>query len=98
MSETIKLAGVTPLASGGRRLVFSHPDDPRLIIKVLQKSYIKRLIPNPENWRQKRKRYKQYITYLQEAREHLAAYAACGERPKHMQNLVGFAGTDYGPG
>jgi hypothetical protein len=98
MSEILQLKDKTPLAKGGKRLVFRHPDDPGLIVKVLQGSYIKRLIPDPNNWRQKRKRYKEYITYLQEAREHIAACAAFGHPPKHMQNLVGFVDTDYGPG
>ena len=98
MSGMLQLKDKTPLAKGGKRLVFRHPDDSGLIVKVLQDSYIRRLIPNPGNWRRKQKRYKQYITYLQEVREHFAACAAFGHPPKYMQNLVGFTNTDYGPG
>jgi hypothetical protein len=98
MSRTLKLKDETPLAKGGRRLVFRHPHDPRLIVKVLQDTYIKRLIPDPDNWRQKQKRYKRYITYLQEAREHLTACALFGTPSKHMQKLAGFVDTDYGQG
>jgi hypothetical protein len=98
MAEALRLDESTLLARGGKRYVFRHPDNPRLIIKVLQASYLKRIMPDPDNWRRKRKRYKQYITYLQEAREHLAACAFYGEPPRHMQKLVGFVQTDYGPG
>lgn len=98
MTTTLALQSAVPLAKGGRRIVFRHPTEPRWIVKVLQASYIKRLIPDPTHWRRKRKRYKHYITYLQEAREHLTLCAIYGAPPKHVQKLVGFADTDLGTG
>jgi hypothetical protein len=98
MARILQLKATEPVAKGGRRLVFAHPDDPRLIIKVLQPAYLKREWPEPLTWRRKLKRYRRYFGYLQEVREHLAACTHYGTRPKHLQNLVGFIDTDYGLG
>jgi hypothetical protein len=97
MTNVFSLKAAQPVAAGGRRLVFAHPDDPRLIIKVYRPEFLEREWGNP-SWRQKKRRYRHLFPLFQEVREHIAICAAEGRPPKHMQNLVGFAETDYGLG
>lgn len=98
MSVMIRLSDRKPAAEGGRRLVFVHPDDPKLIIKVMKPSYMAQNWSAPLTIRQKTKRYKQHTYLFMEVREHLAACAKNGHPPKHLQNIVGFADTDLGLG
>ena len=97
MSEIFELKSLQPVARGGRRLVFTHPRDPALIIKVFRPDFLEKEWGKP-SWRQKRKRYRHLFPLYQEVREHIAICAAEGRPPKHMQALTGFAETDYGPG
>jgi hypothetical protein len=97
MSNIIRLQGETPVAKGGRRLVYRHPGNPRWIIKVWRPDYEARHWSNP-SWRQKRKRYQQFGPFFHEVREHLAICAKQGRVPRHMQSMVGFADTDLGLG
>jgi hypothetical protein len=98
MSQIIELKDTEPVAEGGRRLVFRHPSDPSLIIKVFRPEFLARQWGGPLSWRQKRRRYRHLFPFFQELREHVAVCALNGAPPKHMQNLVGFAETDYGMG
>jgi hypothetical protein len=99
MSQIIELRNVEPVARGGRRLVFRHPGDPALIIKVFRPEYLAKTGTGPLSaWRQKRRRYRHLFPFFQEVREHVAVCAAGGRPSRHMQNLVGFAETDYGMG
>ena len=39
MGKLVELSGLQPLASGQKRLVFTHPDDPSLVIKVMRPEF-----------------------------------------------------------
>lgn len=98
MSAIISLRDRTPIAQGARRVVYAHPDDPALIIKVTRPDYLARRWTGTLSWRQKRRRYRHLLPFLLEIREHMAICAAWGEAPRHIQNLTGFANTDLGFG
>jgi hypothetical protein len=90
----LPLADRTPVAVGGRRLVFEHPDDRDLLVKVLRPDRIPARVP----WRYRFKRYGRLEESMQEIRETIALWAAHGRVPKHVQPVVGFADTDLGFG
>jgi hypothetical protein len=94
----VSLRERTPIAQGTRRVVYAHPDDPGLIIKVTRPDYLARRWTGTLSWRQKRRRYRHLLPFLLEIREHMAICAAWGSAPRHIQNLVGFANTDLGFG
>jgi hypothetical protein len=92
------LRGLEPLASGAKRYVFAHPQDPGLIIKVFRPDQLARWWPTPVPWRRRRRRYQHLATFLHELREQIAARAADALPSRHLQNIVGLADTDMGPG
>jgi hypothetical protein len=98
MSRPVEFRNTTPFATGGKRFVFRHPDDPSLIVKVLQPAYLRRQWSEPLSPRRRMKRYKHLFSQFQEVREHIAICTVEGRPPKYMQTLVGFMDTDYGPG
>jgi hypothetical protein len=87
-----------PLASGAKRYVFRHPNDAGLIIKVFRPDKLARWWPRPVPWRRRRRRYQHLSTFFQELREQIAARAVDASPPRHLQNIVGLADTDLGPG
>lgn len=90
----LPLADREPVAVGGRRLIFEHPDDPALLVKVLRPDRVQERLP----WRYRFKRYGRLEECMQEIRETIALWAANGRVPKHVQPVVGFAETDLGFG
>lgn len=95
----IRLQGAPVIAAGNTRDVFNHPEDPRLLIKVVRASAIQKRYGSGSPWYKfKRRRYGHLIAVLREVREQLAVHVTGGAHPRFLQKIVGFAETDLGMG
>lgn len=94
----ILLAHATPIANGRMRLVFRHPEDPTLLIKVIRPDIIEKRWGTGQPWYKKRRRYRQYISYIRECEEYIAGCASNGSSLPFAQKITGFAETDLGLG
>lgn len=95
---TLTLAPLEPIGRGAQKLVYRHPDDPRLLVKVVNPAFIKRHDRNDAFYK-RRRRIGHYRAFEREVREHLASrarhaghYAPC----RHLQNILGMVDTDLG--
>ena len=95
----IDLAQVRPLVSGSDRHVYQHPDDPRLLVKVVdiparaayqRKHWLKR-------WYRRYQRASAYRTFIDEVAEYIAS-ASHAEREAPLARIVGIARTSMGLG
>ena len=98
MDKIIKLKDESPLARGRSRLVFRHPDDPDLIIKVVRPEVIEDRFGNNTKWYKKRRRFGRFISYMREIQEFLAVQSSMDKSPHFLQRIVGFTQTDLGLG
>jgi hypothetical protein len=97
--EKIRLRDAVPVASGGIRDVYRHPDDPALLIKVVRLSTLDAKFGTGRPWyKLMQRRYRHLISYLREIREHIAQHAMGSEHPYFLQRIVGLAETDLGLG
>jgi hypothetical protein len=94
----LRLSTSVPIASGATRDVYLHPDDDSLLVKVVPPDVIERRYERGRPWYKTRRRYRHFISYLREAREHIALRAQCNGHPRSLQRIVGFADTDLGFG
>jgi len=93
----IALTPALPVASGLTRLIFAHPADPALLIKVMRPEKVAEA-RRPWRWYQKRRRYRHLASFLHELREQLVICAHEGAPRPHLQNIVGLVDTDLGCG
>ena len=98
MSDVLALKHLQPIAAGKQRYVFRHPDDPDLIVKVPREDYARRKAGIGGRWYKPVRRYRHFLVFLRELREHLALRAVEPRIPKHIQTVVGFVETDLGMG
>lgn len=97
--DLVRLRNTLPVAKGSIRDVYRHPADDRLLIKIIRESTREEKYGSGQPWYKfKRRRYRHYISYLREFREHLAAKAKGTDHPSCLQNVVGLAETDVGLG
>jgi hypothetical protein len=94
----LKLKDVAPINKGNSRLVFVHPDDPSLIVKVVRPDVIESRFGRGKAWYKRRRRYGQFISYIREIQEYIAFHAAFGRSPHFLQKVFGLAETDIGLG
>lgn len=94
---TIILSGVTPIKSGGEKLVFWHPEQPGQLIKLINSRYIQYM---NKQWplMMRFQRMAHYWSYLRELTEHIAARAQGVGQLHHLQNITGLVDTDLGLG
>lgn len=103
MKMILQLKECTPLARGGKRIVFAHPDAPALLVKVIRPDA---RLENPKkpSWRKRLfwrfRRFKHYNAFKREVDELIAAYANSGNDrpPSFFQRFYGFLETDLGLG
>lgn len=95
MPNPVRLDGVAPLASGVTRIVYPHPVDPGLLIKVLSPEFLARRGNS-------RKRYsplkpaRMNSAFAKQVQEQLILLGK-GERiDEFMPRIVGFCDTDKG--
>jgi hypothetical protein len=94
----LKLAGATPLAQGRMRLVFRHPHDPALLVKVIRPDVIDQRWGSGMPWYKKRRRFGQYISFIRETEEYIAGHARHGRSLPFAQKITGYVETDLGLG
>jgi hypothetical protein len=92
---TLALAGTTPLATGHLRLVFEHPDDAALVVKVMRPEAV---VARAKRWHKRLPRAREYTGYLRELKEYIAGRARFPERHAPIARMVGIVPTDLGLG
>lgn len=97
----LDLAGLPPIAAGAERLVYQHPHDPSLLVKVVDfPAMAEHLSTRPlRRWRKTRQREGAYRNHIAELAEYTAAQnAAAGRWKVPMARLLGLAQTTMGLG
>jgi len=94
----LQFKDVPAITQGRMRLVYRHPGDPRLLVKVIRPDVIEHRWGSGARWYKSRRRYRQYISYIRETEEYIAAYAQHGSSLPFAQKIVGFTETDLGLG
>lgn len=98
MRAPIQVNELALLASGGNRLVYRHPDEPRHLIKVFRTEYVRDHWGARIRFRKRWKRLRQYELFNREVQEYLSAHAGDPRTLAFTQKVVGFAETDLGLG
>ena len=96
--KPLKLAHRQPTAQGAQKLVFRHPDDPRVLVKVVNPRFIERR-DRRDRFYQKRRRIGHHRAFARELLEHLVSRAGHSGRAgacPHIQNILGIVDTDMG--
>ncbi|MFP4640185.1 MAG: YrbL family protein [Guyparkeria sp.] len=94
----LKLSHLEPVAQGAQKLVFRHPDDPRVLVKVVNPRFIERR-DRKDRFYQKRRRIGHHRAFAREMIEHLVVRALHPGRLApcpYMQNILGVVDTDLG--
>jgi len=86
------------VAKGRMRLVFRHPLDSSLLVKVIRPDVIDQRWGSGMPWYKKRRRYGQYISFIRETEEYIAGYAQHGASVPFAQKITGYVETDMGLG
>ncbi|MGM0516410.1 MAG: YrbL family protein [Pseudomonadota bacterium] len=94
----LTLSHLEPIAQGAQKLVFRHPEDPRVLVKVVNPRFIERR-DRKDRFYQRRRRIGHHRAFARELLEHLVARAAhpgrSGRCP-HIQNILGIVDSDMG--
>ena len=98
MDPILKLKNRNPLTHGRSRLVFEHPHDPDLLVKVIRPEVVEDRFGSKTKWYKKRRRFGKFISYAREIQEFIAVEDSLGKSPHFLQRIVGFARTDMGLG
>ena len=95
----LELKQLQPLAKGNARLVYEHPGDPAMLVKVMRPDLVAARYGEGAAWfRGIGRRYDPYVLFLREIREYVAAYAAHGQALPEAQKVHGLVETDLGLG
>lgn len=95
--EFFALTQATPLGEGSTRIVYRHPSDPALLIKVMHPHVLERH-RSAQAWHQRLSRERPAKVFLREVREQLILGARGEEVGRFLQRVVGFCDTDLGMG
>lgn len=98
MNRVLSLKDRQPIAKGGLRLVYEHPDDPSLLVKVMRPEAVANRYGKGQPWYKRRRRFRQYVLFAREALEFLATWASHGRTLSIAQRVAGFVETDMGLG
>lgn len=102
MPDVLSLKSHTPMAAGSTCIVYRHPGDPDLIVKVIRPDLVARRFGDKPSLQSRlrwtRRRSRQFIYYLREVREHFAIYARNDEAAHVLTTVTGFVETDMGLG
>lgn len=94
----LTLGDLKPIAQGRMRLVFRHPHDCSLLIKVIRPQAIEQRWGSGQPWYKKRRRFRQYISFVRECEEYISCCARHGGSVPFAQKIIGFVETDFGLG
>ncbi len=100
MLEPIRLKDQTPVASGALQIVYQHPREPDLLVKVLQLDKMRRRWLRKSRGLPIRRRFGFYNAWVRELNEYIAirSRAPEGEYPEFLQRHYGLTETDLGLG
>jgi hypothetical protein len=94
----IQLKDRQPIAKGGLRLIYEHPDNPDLLIKVMRPEAVACRYGKQQPWYKRRRRFGAYVLFARETMEFLATWASHGRTLPIAQRIAGFVDTDMGLG
>lgn len=94
----VSLAGQESIAKGKMRLVYRHPNDPGLLIKVIRPEVVSQRWGGGQPWYKLRRRFRQYISYIRECEEYIAGCSGGRRAVPFAQKITGFVETDLGLG
>lgn len=97
MPPIIALRALQPLARGHKRLVYQHPLDDDLLIKVMSHAAGRRWGAGAR-WYKLERRPGIYLGFYREVGEYLCVRATLPGPPPFIQRIVGFVETDLGLG
>lgn len=95
--EMIELRKTVPHFKGNARLVFVHPDNPDLLIKVLRPEWITKTKEIPE-WKKRFKPLGANSVNMHELYEIVRVNPNAKAMQPHLFSVVGFQQTDLGWG
>jgi hypothetical protein len=93
----LSLTGQNPVARGESKLVFLHPHDQRLLVKVVNPAG-KKARTSRAGWYQATPRVKSLRAFDRELQEFLVAEAHSNGQPNPLARFVGLVKTDLGLG
>ncbi len=97
LTGRLALRGGTPLAQGASRLVYAHPADPSLLVKVMRAEFLDER-KRARNWLDRRKPTRMVSIFAKEMREQLVLLSRGEEIERFMARVYGFCDTDMGLG
>lgn len=98
MDRFLKLKDRAPLNMGHSRMIFQHPDDPSLVVKVIRPDVVEKRFGSGTAWYKRRRRYGRFVSYVREIQEYIAVHSACGGNLPFLQKVIGLVETDMGLG
>lgn len=90
--ERLFLRNTEPVASGSRHLIYNHPAERNLLVKV------HRSAAPPPWYKLHRRLYGPAIGFAREIREQLLVWSRCNRHPTFLNKIVGICETDAGAG
>lgn len=96
--KIISLANAKPFAVGKKRLVYEHPDDRSLVIKVMRPEFRPANAKALPRWSTLVPRYYFSMSFMRELREMIEMRFEEDAHPRFLHRIVGFAETDLGLG
>jgi len=84
MSSPFPIRSLKPIASGKFRLVYEHPENRNLLIKVIRPEMIDQRWGSGAPWFKRQRRMGQYSLFLREITEFLATCTANGKAPSEV--------------
>lgn len=91
-TERLILSHSEPVASGSRHLIYQHPLERNLLVKV------HRPAAPPRWYKLHRRLYGPSIGFVREIREQLLVWSRCNRHPEFLNRIVGVCETDAGAG
>lgn len=87
-----------PLYRGYQRLVFQHPDQSDLLIKVVRSDYAQAKFGPGSPFHNRHRRCRHYQVFLRELQEYLVVCSRSADCLPFLQEIVGLVHTDLGLG
>lgn len=97
LTGTLAMRDRTPLARGASRLIYAHPSDPALLVKVMRAEFLEQR-KAARNWLDRRKPTRMVSIFAKEMREQLVLLSRGEEIERFMARVYGFRDTDMGLG
>jgi hypothetical protein len=96
--EPLRLKDERPFATGAMKMVFHHPHDKRLLVKVIKPSVVERRRVMERNWFKRRRRLQAHIDFVREITQYVSVKSNTNRPILSIQRFVGIVDTDLGLG